>query len=253
MSTDLKCIYYIHFTTSNKGYVGQTNSLERRMKEHQRPDSGCRCLSNAIQCHGFDDCDVYILEDGLSDEEANKLETFYIRDLGTLVPNGYNLNEGGNCGRTSQETKDLISKTLKEKWQDPELRLVRSKNIKNLWTNEDFKAKQAAVRNSESFIEKMKASLNTVEHMLRKQQLREEKSKHCREVFVRLKGDTQKTANELGVHKCTITEYMRPYQNDEDIIALKKQHIKDANNAPGMKEKKRYAQLCSAKAKKNKM
>ncbi|AGE57008.1 GIY-YIG catalytic domain-containing endonuclease [Acanthocystis turfacea Chlorella virus NE-JV-3] len=252
MSTDLKCIYYIHFTTSNKGYVGQTNSLERRMKEHRRPDSGCRCLSNAIQCHGFDDCDIYILEDELGDEEANNLETFYIRDLGTLVPNGYNLNEGGDCSPMAQETKDLISKTLKEKWKDPELRLARSDTIKSLWTNEDFKAKQMATRTSESFIEKMKASLNTVEHMLRKQQLREEKSKYCREVFVRLGGDRQKTADKLGVSTWTITEFMRPYQNDEDIVALKKQHMKNAHNAPDVKEKKKYAQMCSAISKDSK-
>ena len=82
------------------------------MKEHRRPDSGCRCLNKAIQCYGFDDCDIYILEDELNDEEANKLETFHIRDLGTLVPNGYNLNEGADGGKMSQETKDLISKTL---------------------------------------------------------------------------------------------------------------------------------------------
>ncbi|AGE56676.1 GIY-YIG catalytic domain-containing endonuclease [Acanthocystis turfacea Chlorella virus NE-JV-2] len=363
-----KCIYYIHFRTSNKGYVGQTIAFERRMKEHQKPDSGCRYLKHAIQCHGFEDCEITIIETDLEQEDANDLETFYIKELNTLVPNGYNINEGGNCAPMLQETKDILAEFARSRWADPEFRekqiaimntdeykekhranstkmwedpefrdkmsiklkevwtieeyrdkmsnimrekwetqsyrqkvidalnkswenpdmrkraaertrnmwqdpefrkkavegtrlacntaemkLIRSENAKELWSDEQFKAKQMATRSSEEFIEKMKASLNTNEHMLKKQQIREEKSKMCREVFVRLGGDRQKTADELGVSMCTITEYMKPYKNDEDIIAIKKKRMKDAHNTLEAKEQKRYAQLCSAKAKKNKV
>ena len=313
MSTDLKCIYYIHFRTSNKGYVGQTIAFERRMKEHQKPNSGCRYLKHAIQCHGFEDCEITIIETDLEQEDANDLETFYIRELNTLVPHGYNINEGGNCAPMLQETKDILAEFARSRWADPEFRekqieimntdeykekhrvnstkmwedpefrekmsiiskerwateeyrdkmsditkdnwetlsyrqkviyalnktwedperrkraaertrtlwqdqefrkkavegtrlacnteemkLVRSENAKDLWADEEFKAKQMVTRSSEAFVEKMRAALNTDEHMLKKQNLREEKSKKMQRSLCPCWGRQTKSRKRIG-------------------------------------------------------
>jgi group I intron endonuclease len=122
MNEERKCVYLIRFITSEKGYVGQTKDFKSRMKQHQAVNSGCRYLKHAMAFYGFDDCEVYILEDDLTIEEANAFETMYIRELGTLVPNGYNLNEGGNCQTMLQETKDLLAESARSRWQDPEFR-----------------------------------------------------------------------------------------------------------------------------------
>jgi group I intron endonuclease len=355
-----KCIYYLSFYTSGKGYVGQTIDLDRRLEEHQKPQSGCRYLKHAIAFYGFDDCSVHILEEDLSIEEANEFETLYIRELGSLVPDGYNLNEGGNCAPMLQETKDLLSvsaverwadpvfrekqlflmrtdeyrekhrinsakmwedpefrekhrekmkqlwedpdfrqngsdvmvmkwedvdyrqkvaigvarywedpdnieaarKRAKKRWEDPEFRKkttegtklacntpemkeLRSQNGVAKWSDEEYRAKQMETRSSEAFSEKMKASLNTKEHMERKAKARDEKSTRCREAFVRLEGDRRKVSDELGISMGTVADYMKPYKDDEEIIKLKKAFFKAAHNTPEEREKKRKAALAS--------
>lgn len=153
MEEDLKCIYHIQFLGSvSNGYVGQTKDLNARLKQHQKDNSGCRYLKHAISFYTFDNAIITILEDNLSIDEANMLETLYIKELDTLVPNGYNLNEGGNCAPMLQETKDLLAAGVISRWQDPEWRekqlaILRTEeyrekhriNTKKMWEDPAFR------------------------------------------------------------------------------------------------------------------
>ena len=153
MEEDLKCIYHIQFLGSvSNGYVGQTKDLNARLKQHQKDNSGCRYLKHAISFYKFDNAIIAILEDNLSTDEANMLETLYIKELDTLVPNGYNLNEGGNCAPMIQETKDLLASGVISRWQDPEWRekqlaILRTEeyrekhriNTKKMWEDPVFR------------------------------------------------------------------------------------------------------------------
>lgn len=48
------------------------------------------------------------------DNDLNKFELDYIKKYDSLVPNGYNLRDGGeNGGKHNEETKRKISETLK--------------------------------------------------------------------------------------------------------------------------------------------
>lgn len=107
-------IYRITNKINNMKYIGQTiGDLNERFRHHCNKRSNCRYLKNALQKYGkhnfkfelicvcFDsDCDIY--------------EKQYIEKYNTIVPNGYNLREGGQSGRQNDETKQKISEGLKK-------------------------------------------------------------------------------------------------------------------------------------------
>lgn len=109
MSEQTYCIYK-HTSPSGKSYIGQTNNYKRRCSAHNGPVNGCRIFFNAIKKYGWGNFTHEILEDGLTLEDANIRESYYISEYNTLSPDGYNLKDGGNVSTFSQETKELMSK-----------------------------------------------------------------------------------------------------------------------------------------------
>lgn len=97
---------YMLTSPSGKSYIGQTiRTIEKRFGEHQE-SSSCRVIYNAIQKYGWENFDKDWYE--CPDEELDNHEELMIEVLGTLVPNGYNLREGGGNGKLSEETKRKI-------------------------------------------------------------------------------------------------------------------------------------------------
>ena len=120
-STNLKNImtennYLIYALQSPKKrhnlYVGQTNDYDRRMKEHQKEDSGCTAIARAIQKYGWENIEEFVLIEGLTKEQANYWEKHYISIFDCFV-NGYNLTSGGDNYEFSQITKDKMSASQK--------------------------------------------------------------------------------------------------------------------------------------------
>jgi group I intron endonuclease len=106
-------LVYKHTSPSGKSYIGITNNYNRRCQEHQATASGCRAFKAAIKLYGWDNFIHEILAEGVALDVANKMEIDYIIEHQTLVPNGYNLKEGGDCGKLSDETKQKISELKK--------------------------------------------------------------------------------------------------------------------------------------------
>lgn len=50
------------------------------------------------------------------DEDCNKLEQYYISKFNTIVPNGYNLKEGGAVSKHHSTTIELMNTKAKEFW-----------------------------------------------------------------------------------------------------------------------------------------
>ena len=107
-------IIYKHTNKINgKVYIGQTCQNPKK-----RWDYGCGYKKhnlyfyNAIKKYGWTQgFDHEILETGLSLEQANEREQYWIRFYNSLTPNGYNLTIGGDGGQghtLSEETKKLI-------------------------------------------------------------------------------------------------------------------------------------------------
>ncbi|AGE51349.1 GIY-YIG catalytic domain-containing endonuclease [Paramecium bursaria Chlorella virus CVG-1] len=101
---------YILTSPSGKSYIGQTNRpIEERFKEHQKSNSNCVAIYNAIQYHGWEKFEKDWYE--CPDKDLNFDEELLIEKMRTLAPNGYNLREGGgNNGKMSDESKQKMSK-----------------------------------------------------------------------------------------------------------------------------------------------
>lgn len=113
-------IYKITHKDTGKSYIGQTNDVDRRWKEHtkiQNLTSGNNAnkswssyIRNAISKHGVERFTFEILTE-CDKKEANDLEVQKIKEYHTLSPNGYNLLNGGLANGHHQESRDKMSKS----------------------------------------------------------------------------------------------------------------------------------------------
>lgn len=110
------CIYRLSFP-DGKIYVGQTKNFGERMRLY-RKKAGAKDLhsiNGVIAKFGIKNVDVDIIcrIGGLSEIEErlclNVLEIHYIKELGSLMPDGYNLSLGGEIFGLSPEMFSLSS------------------------------------------------------------------------------------------------------------------------------------------------
>ena len=106
--SQIYCIY-MHTSPSGKSYIGLTKNYNNRCLAHQNPNSKCVLFSKAIRKYGWDNFKHQILLDTLSFDEALNEEKRLIIEYSTLNPNGYNLTNGGEGMRPSEETRLKMS------------------------------------------------------------------------------------------------------------------------------------------------
>jgi hypothetical protein len=104
-----KGIIYKITSPSGKVYVGQTiQEFKHRIRSHQRKDSKCTLLKRAIQKYG-DEMKYEIVEEDVPQEHLDEREIYWINELHSLAPNGYNLNTGGNYKKEiTKEAKNNV-------------------------------------------------------------------------------------------------------------------------------------------------
>jgi group I intron endonuclease len=107
-------IYLITNKINGKKYVGQTlcDDINDRWNQHYSNKSIGRCLKAAYLKYGTNNFKFQIVCICFNDD-ANNFEIEYIKKYNTIVPNGYNLSEGGGNKMTHPDTKKLISEKLK--------------------------------------------------------------------------------------------------------------------------------------------
>lgn len=97
-------IYLISHIESGKKYVGLTvQTLERRWKYHIEQAKGRyiqskESLHTAILKFGETEFNISIIDRGITKTDLEAKERKWIKDLGTLVPIGYNISSGGVSG-----------------------------------------------------------------------------------------------------------------------------------------------------------
>ncbi len=139
-------IYKITNITNGKIYVGQAVSHILNHKKY-RPygyEGRFRChiseafsskknqshyLNNAIRKYGANDFVVELIE-CCEIENADERETYYIKELNSLYPNGYNLKNGGNVFTHSEESKKRLSNGVLNYFKDK--KSDRFKDIKHI-------------------------------------------------------------------------------------------------------------------------
>lgn len=93
-------IYSIFNQINGKYYIGQSRRIYKNNYLNKKNiinyyGSGS-IIKKAILKYGRDNFCKSILDYAYSKEELNRLEIYYIKKKNTLIPNGYNLREGGN-------------------------------------------------------------------------------------------------------------------------------------------------------------
>ena len=103
-------IYLIRNTKNGKCYVGQTRrkKVEKRWHSYTGDAQPHGVIGRAIKCHGLDKFEFSVICE-LPNEELNDREIREIAERNTIVPNGYNLQAGGENGPQHEETKRKIS------------------------------------------------------------------------------------------------------------------------------------------------
>ena len=118
-------VYLIWNKINGKKYVGQTRqSFKRRIIEHKRNSGKSKIgVDAAIAKYGWDNFTVEIIEE-CAIEKLDEREMFWIRELNSKVPNGYNLTDGGKgtIGFTD-ETRAKLSARKRGIKKSPEHRL----------------------------------------------------------------------------------------------------------------------------------
>lgn len=110
----MKCIYVRTNTVNGKQYVGQTNDFRQREADWRcvNINYAGRYINNARQKYGIDSFETKVLIECQTQEELNFWEVYYIRELSTKIPNGYNMTDGGeglSGYKHSEETKKRLS------------------------------------------------------------------------------------------------------------------------------------------------
>ena len=97
-------IYCIKNKKTEKEYVGQSIDIERRVKDHflksfyPNDSSYEGAIHRSIRKHGVENFEWRVLEE-CERTNLNKREKFYIEELGTMTPKGYNQDAGGGVDR----------------------------------------------------------------------------------------------------------------------------------------------------------
>lgn len=112
-------IYAFRNILDGKVYVGQTKHVRTRKKQHERGDTNnSRRFHNAMKKHGAEAFEFIVLEYCL-EQNLDEREVYWIGELNSLYPNGYNLSSGGGAFRTHHaETRKKMSDNMKQKYAE---------------------------------------------------------------------------------------------------------------------------------------
>lgn len=118
-------IYIITNIVNAKQYVGITNNLARRWKEHKGMNGSSKALHKAMDEHGASNFVFTHVADAFDRESADALERMLIVEHNTKYPHGYNLTSGGQgisevCDETKEKMRNArlgkkMSESSKEK------------------------------------------------------------------------------------------------------------------------------------------
>lgn len=133
-----KYIYKITNIINNKLYIGQTNNLNRRKREHfnlspsiVEEDEKIKILYKAMIKYGPENFIFEKIEDLC--EDYNEKEKFWIKELNTLAPNGYNMTEGGDAPPVFHgESHPMAAHTLEDVQKVQNLLLTTTLSTKEI-------------------------------------------------------------------------------------------------------------------------
>ena len=138
-------IYRIKNKITKKSYIGESKKkdVKWRWSEHKqniKKNKGCPALRDAVKKYGIENFEFSIIIICFDDERF-KYEKEYIKKYNTVVPNGYNITNGGEGGgfqgktHTEQVKADIRNKSKQKYIDNPELRKQISERNKIIMKN----------------------------------------------------------------------------------------------------------------------
>lgn len=148
MNKDKKSgIYCIENTINHKKYIGQSVDIDDRWRKHvselKHNSHHNDYLQKAWNKYGENAFIFYVLE-YCNKNELDKMEIYWINYYDSENrDHGYNLKSGGQNGGSilSEYAKEKQKKSIKESYNNSNLREVRRSAALNQWANPEIKAK----------------------------------------------------------------------------------------------------------------
>lgn len=110
------CVYVHTNKMNGKKYVGQTCQNPKRRWDNGNGYKRCLLFYRAIQKYTWNGFDHEIVATNLTKEEANNFEKILIAKLDTMNPSiGYNLTSGGDSPIFSDDTRQRMSESAKNR------------------------------------------------------------------------------------------------------------------------------------------
>ncbi len=112
-------VYLITNLSNNKKYIGITiQTLERRWKYHQEQANAHYIknddsLHHAIREFGAENFSLKQIDSGTSKGDLEEKERKWIKELGTIIPDGYNISHGGVSGGANSRLTTIDGITFK--------------------------------------------------------------------------------------------------------------------------------------------
>lgn len=128
-------IYKITNLINGQAYIGQTNSIERRFKEHLT--KSILLIDKAIQEYGSNNFKFEIIEE-CTINDLNNREKYWIKYFNTITPFGYNQDEGGHSSNfsfnysTEEEIQNIIKDIKYSNLTFTEIANKYNKNVSNI-------------------------------------------------------------------------------------------------------------------------
>lgn len=100
-------VYKIENNADGRVYIGQTNSLQRRMIQHRCEKR--RCVDKSINKYGIKSFAVSVIDEAKTRDELNEKEKYWIQFYDCRFPKGYNFTDGGDGspGHTMSEENKI--------------------------------------------------------------------------------------------------------------------------------------------------
>ena len=107
-------IYMYENKINHKKYIGQSINIEKRKIAHYQWPSPYSKIDSKLTQYGEENFNFIIIEE-CKPEELDEKEKYYIKKYNSLIPNGYNLIEGGqNFRGESNPSAKLTEKQVLE-------------------------------------------------------------------------------------------------------------------------------------------
>lgn len=154
-------IYSINNCLNGKRYVGQAINIVRRWNRHKTcNDKGVSAIHLALKAVGIENFTFEVLEE-CSRELLNERECFWIKQLNTVAPNGYNLNSGGKHPLfISDETRKKQSIAQRGKVQSQETIEKRRKSTTGLKRTTETKTKMSLAQKGKTLTTEHRKNLS---------------------------------------------------------------------------------------------